>query len=230
MGSAGVADARLAAGRRRARLLRRIAMRQRMSSIACSSSGVSFVPQASRSSSSWASVVTPMMVLPRTLPAAVAPGERHAASASGRGRGPARCSGARRPAPRAGPSAACASSRTALQPAGRAPGRRVPSASYLPVSRPKASGEYASSDTPVPVQRLVEAVVDAAADQAVGVLHRRDARQAVLLGEVHELAHAVGRLVRQADRAHLARLHQPVERFELLLHAGVLVRSLAGSK
>ena len=61
----------------------------------------------------------------------------------------------------------------------------------------------------------------AAADQAVHVLHRGDARQAVLLGQAHELVHAIGRLVGQADVAHLALLDQLVQRLELLVDGGL---------
>ena len=72
------------------------------------------------------------------------------------------------------------------------------------------------------VHRLVQAVVGHSVDQAVGILHRRHPRQTVLLGQADELAHAVGRLVRQADRAHLALAHQPVERAQLRLDRGDL--------
>jgi hypothetical protein len=47
-----------------------------------------------------------------------------------------------------------------------------------------------------------------AVDQAVGVLHAGHARQAVLFGQAHELVHAIGRFIGQADVAHLAGLDQ----------------------
>jgi hypothetical protein len=69
-----------------------------------------------------------------------------------------------------------------------------------------------------------------AVDQAVGVLDAGHARQAVLLGQAHELVHAVRRFVGQADVAHLAGLHQPGQGVELLADGGLADLSLDGSK
>ena len=71
---------------------------------------------------------------------------------------------------------------------------------------------------------LVQAVLVAAVDQAVRVLHRHHARQAGLLGHAHELVHAIRRLVGQADVAHLAGAHEPVERLERRLERDVGIR------
>jgi hypothetical protein len=45
-------------------------------------------------------------------------------------------------------------------------------------------------------------------------------RQTVLLGQAHELVHAVWGFVGEADVAHLAGLHQPRQRFELFVDRG----------
>ena len=57
-----------------------------------------------------------------------------------------------------------------------------------------------------------------AVEQAVGVLHRGHTRQAMLLGQMHKFAHAVRRLVGQANRPHLAGLDQLAQRFQLGVH------------
>ena len=67
------------------------------------------------------------------------------------------------------------------------------------------------------LHQLVQAVVHRAVDQAVGVLHAGDARQAGGIGQAHELGHAPRRLVADADMAHLARLHQPLQAAQLLV-------------
>jgi len=67
------------------------------------------------------------------------------------------------------------------------------------------------------VAAFVHAVFPAAVDQAVRVLHAGHARQAVLLGQAHELVNAIRRLVGQADGTHLARLDQLSHGFQLLV-------------
>ena len=67
----------------------------------------------------------------------------------------------------------------------------------------------------MPMQGLVQAVVHEPIYQRVWVLHRGHTRQAVLVSQPHELAHAPRRFVGQADVPHLARLDQPGQRFEL---------------
>ena len=70
------------------------------------------------------------------------------------------------------------------------------------------------------VAGFVQPVLIAAVDQAVRVLHRGHARQAHLFGHAHELVHAIGRLVGQADGAHLAGLDQFGHGFELRFDGG----------
>ena len=67
---------------------------------------------------------------------------------------------------------------------------------------------------------LVQAVFHGAVDQAVRVLHRGHTRQAMLVGQAGELVHAVGRFVRQANRAHLARLDQRGHSLQLIVDGG----------
>ena len=70
------------------------------------------------------------------------------------------------------------------------------------------------------VHGFVQPVVHRAVEQAVRVLHRGHARQAVLLGQTHKLMHAVRRLVGQTDGAHLAVLDQAAQGFELVVDGG----------
>ena len=51
-------------------------------------------------------------------------------------------------------------------------------------------------------------------------MHRGHTRQAMLLGQAHKLMHAVRRFVGQTDVAHLARLDQFGQGFELLMDRG----------
>ncbi len=76
---------------------------------------------------------------------------------------------------------------------GAASRRTCRSAGRRPAANRRAarrSGGASVSSRPLSSARLIS---------AVRVLHRGHARQAVLLGQAHELVHALGRFVRQAD-------------------------------
>ena len=74
------------------------------------------------------------------------------------------------------------------------------------------------------VQHFVQTVVHRAAHQAIRVLHRCNAGQAMLRGQAGELHHAIGRFVRHANLAHLAGLHELGHALKLLVNAGNIFR------
>lgn len=64
-------------------------------------------------------------------------------------------------------------------------------------------------------------------DEVEGILHACDPRLALGLGEMQETRQAPGRLIRKPDVAHLASLHQAVERVERLLDRDLVGMRLA---
>ena len=111
-----------------------------------------------------------------------------------------RCSGGPRPGLGAAPALLAHATRTcAMRALAARPGLRCRARRTCQSAGRSPAANRPAATTPSRCMRLVQAVLHAAADQAVRVLHRGDARQPVLLGQPHELVHAVGRFVRQAD-------------------------------
>ncbi len=86
--------------------------------------------------------------------------------------------------------------------------------------RAKGQGRICQQRHAQAVHGLVQSVFITAVGQAIWVLHRHNARQAVLLCEPHKLMHPIWRFIGQTDVAHLALLHQFGQGLQLLVDGG----------